>query len=168
MKTVIASRSRAVTLALTLAFVQAAAWPASAAPGNATGPSALALAAVVASYSSVLGSYDRRTMARLFGGHTANGFPPNRKISVTADSIMCRVSDVDLTARSCELVFKGGAKRSLAGRAANELYATLAVAGVMAEGAAGSLIESITKLDCTIDPTMVNQKNGGGADCTWQ
>jgi len=168
MNTIIASRSRVVALAVALAFGQAAAWPASAAPGNATGPSALALAAVVASHSSVLGSYDKRTMARLFSGRSANGFPPNRKISVTADSVMCRVSDVDLTARSCELMFKGGGKRSLAGREANELYATLAVAGVMAEGAAGSLIESITMLDCTIDPTMVNQKNGGGADCTWQ
>jgi hypothetical protein len=168
MKAIIASRSRVVARALTLAFVQAAAWPASAAPGSTGGPSALALAAVVASYSSVLGSYDKRTMARLFGGHSVNGFPPNRKISVTADSIMCRVSDVDLTARSCELVFKGGKKRSLAGREANELYATMAVAGVMTEGAAGSIFESITKLDCTIDPNMINQKDGGGADCTWQ
>ena len=106
-------------------------------------------------------------MARLFGGHSAISFPPNRKISVTADSVMCRVSDVDLTARSCELVFKGG-KRSLAGREANELYATMAVAGVMTEGAAGSMFESITKLDCTIDPNMIKQQDGGGADCTWQ
>jgi hypothetical protein len=90
MKAVIASRSRVLALALTLAFGQAGAWPASAAPGNTGGPSALALAGVVASHSSVLGSYGRRAMARLFSGHSAISFPPNRKISVTADSVMCR------------------------------------------------------------------------------
>jgi hypothetical protein len=166
MKTVIASRSRVGALAVALAFGQAGAWPASAAPGSTGGPSALALAAVVAPYSSVLRSYDKRVLARLFGGHSVNGFPPDRKISVTADSVMCRVSDVDLTARSCELMFKGDKKRSLEGREAKELYATLSVAGVMTEGAAGSIVESITMLACTIDPNMVNQKDGGGADCT--
>jgi hypothetical protein len=43
---------------------------ASAAPGNASGPAALALAGVVASHSSVLASFDRRAMARLFGGNS--------------------------------------------------------------------------------------------------
>jgi hypothetical protein len=167
MKTVITSRARALALAVALAFGQAGASPASAAPGSTGGPSSLALAALVASYSSVLGSYDKRVLARLFDGHSVN-FPPNRKISVTADSIMCRVSDIDLTARSCELVFKGGKKRSLAGRETNELYATMAAAGVMSEGAAGSIFESITMLGCTIDPNMINQKDGSGADCTWQ
>ena len=42
---------------------------ASAASGNASGPAALALAGVVASHSLVLASYDRRAMARLFGGN---------------------------------------------------------------------------------------------------
>ena len=168
MKAVIASRARVVAFAVALAFGQAATSPASAAPGSTSGPSALALAAVMAVHSPLLSSYDKRVMARLFGGRRANGFPANQKISVTADSVKCRVSDVDLTERSCELMFKGGKKRNLEGREANELYATLSVAGVMTEGAAGSIFESITMLDCTIDPNMINQKSGGGADCTWQ
>jgi hypothetical protein len=162
----ICTRPAALVL-LALGLTQwVAVWPASAAAGNASGPSALALAAVVASHSSVLGSYGRRVMRGLFGGHSVS-FPPNRKISVTADSIKCRVSDVDLAARSCELDFKGG-KRNLTGREANELFATVAVAGVMSEGAAGSIFEAVTKLACTIDPNVLKQKDGGGADCTFE
>ena len=88
---------------------------------------------------------------------------PNRKISVKADSAVCRVSDVDVTARSCELVF-GAAKRSFKGQLANEVFATLAAAGVASEGAAGSIIESVKKLVCTLDPKEIKQKAGGGAD----
>src|SRR5260370_23569903 len=74
---------------------------ASARSGNASGPAALALAGVVASHSSVLGSFDRRAMARLFGGNSAISFPPNRKNSVTADSLVCQASNVDITLRTC-------------------------------------------------------------------
>jgi hypothetical protein len=44
----------------------------------------------------------------------------------------------------------------------------MAVAGVPAEGAAGSSIETISKLRCTIDPNEIMQKAGGGADCTFE
>jgi hypothetical protein len=140
---------------------------ASAASGNASGPAALALAAVVAAHSSVLASFERRAMARLFGGNSSISFPPNRKISVTADSVACRTSNVDITSRTCELAF-GAGKRVLKGREANELFATLAVAGVASEGAAGSIIESVTKLACTIDPNEIRRKEGGGAQCAFE
>jgi hypothetical protein len=140
---------------------------ASAASGSASGPAALALAGVVAAHSSVLGSFDRRAMARLFAGNSAISFPPNRKISVSADSIVCRASNVDITSRTCELAF-GAGKRLLKGREANELFATLAAAGVAPEGAAGSIIESVAKLACTIDPNEIRQKAGGGAQCVFE
>jgi voltage-gated potassium channel Kch len=140
---------------------------ASAASGSTSGPAALALAGVVAAHSSVLGSFDRRAMARLFAGNSAIRFPPNRKISVSADSIVCRASNVDITSRSCDLAF-GAGKRLLKGREANELFATLAAAGVTSEGAAGSIIEGVTKLTCTIDPTEIGQKAGGGAQCAFE
>jgi|ERR1700678_466615 hypothetical protein len=139
---------------------------AQAASGSANGPAALALAGVVAAHSPVLGSYGRRTVAQLFDGHSGVSFPPNRKISVEADSVLCRASDVDITSPSCELTF-GAGKRSLKGREANELYATLAAAGVASEGAAGSIVESVTKLVCTLDPGEIKQKAGGGADCSF-
>jgi hypothetical protein len=74
--------------------------------------------------------------------------------------VLCRVSNVDITSRSCELSF-GARKRMLTGREANEIGATAAAAGIPSEGAAGSSIESISKLRCTIDPNEIMQKAGG-------
>ena len=143
----------------------AAASSGAAASATASGPSALALAAVVASHGSLLGPFDKRAMMRLFDGKGVI-IPRVNKITVAADSIVCKMSDVDITARSCDLVFKSH-KHTLTGRDANEVYGTLAIAGVASEGAAGSIIESITKLECTIDPMVIKQKAGGGADCTF-
>jgi hypothetical protein len=47
--------------------------------------------------------------------------------------VVCRVSNVDITSRSCELSF-GARKRTLTGREANEVGATAAAAGVPSEG----------------------------------
>ena len=137
--------------ALALAIGQTAAF---AAPGSATGPTGLALAAVIAQHSPAVRAFDKRVIARLFRGNTRFGFTPNTKISVDADSVVCRVSNVDITSRSCELTFGAGA--------------TAAAAGVPSEGAAGSSIESISKLRCTIDPNEIMQKAGGGANCSFE
>jgi hypothetical protein len=153
-----------LVLAMSLALGQAAATIAAAQAASATGPSALALAAVIAEHSTVLRLSDRRAVRRLFDGHSNIGFPRNRKISVKANSVSCRASDVDITARSCELVFAHG-KRRLTGRQANEVFATLAAAGVASEGAAGSINEAVKNLDCTLDPKEIKQKAGGGAEC---
>ena len=149
-----------------LLLICAAASNASAAPVTLTGPTALALAAVVAQHSS-LPAYDKRMMARLFGGGNAFFLSAKTRFSVAADNIVCRTSNVDIAARSCELTFKV-IKKSLKGRDANELYATAATAGVVAEGAAGSNIESLAKLSCTINPKEIQQKAGGGAQCSFE
>jgi len=138
-----------------------------ASPGSATGPTALALAAVIAPHSPSVRAFDKRVIARLFRGNTSFGFTPNKKISVDANSVVCRVSNVDITSRSCELSF-GSRKRTLTGREANEVGATMGAAGVSSQGAAGSSIESVTKLRCTIDPNEIMQKAGGGANCTFE
>ena len=116
--------------ALTLFLFPAAA---SAAPATVTGPTALALAAVVAQHSS-LPAYDKRVMARLLAGDSIFFIAAKTKVSVTADTIECRTSNVDITARSCELTFKTS-KKTVKGREANELYATAATAGVAARKA---------------------------------
>src|SRR5215468_77349 len=139
---------------------------ASAAPSSASGPAALALAAVIAQHSPAMRAFDRRVIARLFRGNTRFGFTPNTKISVDADSVVCRVSNVDITSRSCELKF-GSRKRTLTGREANEVGATAAAAGIPSQGAAGSSIESVSNLRCTIDPNEIMQKAGGGAQCNF-
>jgi hypothetical protein len=140
---------------------------ASAAPLSAGGPTALAVAAVLAPYSPLLSAYEKRFIAGLFDGNAKAGFPGKKKLTVTAETVTCRVSNVAIAERSCELTFKKG-KRSLKGREANEVFATLASAGVIAEGAAGSMIESVTKLSCTLDPAVIKDNSGGGADCSME
>jgi hypothetical protein len=134
---------------------------------TATGPTALALAAVIAQHSPVVRAFDKRIIARLFGGRTNFGFTPNKTISVTADSVVCRTSNVDITARTCDLTF-GDRKRALTGREANEVSVTALTAGASPEGAAGSIVESISKLECTIDPNEIMKKAGGGAECKFE
>jgi len=123
---------------------------ASAAPGTATGPTA------IAQHSPAVRAFDKRVIARLFRGNTS----PNTKICVDADSAVCRVTDVDITSRSCDLSF-GSRKRTLTGHEANELP------GAPSQGAAGSSTESASKLRCTIDPNEIMRKTGGGATCTF-
>ena len=114
--------------------------PAAAAPMTVNGPGALALAAVVAPRSPMLGAQDRAILMRLFGGHTNFRYPADRTILVSADKIDCRVSNVDIIDRSCELTF-GSKSRTIRGRDANELLATLAMVGVPPDGAAGTIHE---------------------------
>jgi hypothetical protein len=131
---------------------------------TAAGTNALALASLVAVASPLLSRQEKQVMARLFGGRSNFTFPPNTKIFVKADSIVCRASNVDITSRSCKLTF-GSASANLTGREAHELHATIAEADVPSEGAAGSVFESLSHLECTIDLREIAQRAGGGADC---
>jgi hypothetical protein len=152
-----------VFLFLAMESSMPAAWAAS---GNATGPTAMALGGVVASYSPLLSPSDRNAVAQLFDGKIID-FPADRKISITSESVNCRMSNVDIISRTCNLAF-GAQKPSLSGRQASELFATLVAAGVPSEGAAGTIYETITKLDCTIDPNKIRKKDGGGAQCVFE
>lgn len=133
-----------------------------AASATATGPGALALAAVVAPHTPLI-IYQRRRIARLFDGKITFN---DAKVAVAANSIVCRVSTVDVTQRSCDLTFRTN-KRTVRGREANEIYATIAAAGVAAEDAAGSSVQSVSNLVCNIDPSEIRRKAGGGAECTF-
>jgi len=139
---------------------------ASAAPATLTGPTALAVAAVVAQYSSLLNPGERKVIAGLFDGNGRISYP-KKKLSVSADIVTCRISNVAIAERSCDISFSKG-KHSLKGREANEVYATLASAGVTAQGAAGSMIESLSKLSCSLDLDVIRQNAGGGAECSWE
>jgi hypothetical protein len=130
------------------------------------GSGALALAALVGERSPLLAPHQKRALARLLDGHSRVGYPPVGMISVKADTIICRASNVDITSRSCKLTF-GARSVTLTGRQAHELYATIAEAGVPLDGATGSVFESLSRLVCTIDPQVIAQKAGGGADCTF-
>ena len=150
---------------LVVSLLTANASTASAASATASGPAALALAGVVPLYSPLLTADEREAVSAFFVGQT--GVRYARKISVTADKIVCRVSNVDITARSCELTFRG-TKQTVTGRRASEIFATEVVAGGPSDGAAGSVFESLSKLTCTIDPAEIKQKAGGGANCAFE
>jgi len=150
-------------------FVIAGQQAALAGPVTASGPTALALA--VAQHSPLVRAYDNRVIARLFRGNTNFGFTPNTKISVVADSIVCTTSNVDITMHSCKLTFSARNRTwepSLIGFQANEIGATALAAGATSEGAAGSISENLSKLECTIDPNEIMRKAGGGAECTFE
>jgi hypothetical protein len=154
---------RLVILAVSLLVTGASA--AHAGPATASGPNAVALAGVVALYSPLLSGDERETAAALFVGEKDVRYA--KKITITADKIVCRVSNVDITARSCELTFNGKTQ-SITGRRASEIFATEAMAGVPSDGAAGSVFESLSKLNCTLDPKAIKQKDGSGASCTFE
>lgn len=151
--------------AISAASLVLSATTAHAAPATITGPNALALAGVVALYSPLLSGEERETAAALFVGE--KDIPYAKKITIIADKIVCRVSNVDLTARSCELTFRGK-KQTIGGRRASEVFATEALAGVPGDGAAGSVFESLSNLNCTLDPKAIKQKDGSGASCTFE
>jgi hypothetical protein len=148
-------------------FLAIALWLAglpSAFAGSATGSVALALAGVAA-HSPKLSPAEKKTVAAFFDGKT--DVPYTARIKVTADTIVCRTGNVDITARSCDVTF-AGETISFRGREANELYATEAMAGVPSDGAAGSIFEGVTRLNCTLDPAAIKDKSGGGAECAYE
>ena len=150
-------------LAIATAIVALGLASQTASAGTASGGNALALASLTADNSSIVNNRDKRALRRLFNGRNVRS-PAGQKISVQADSIICKASNVDITSRSCELVF-GQEKASLSGRKAHELYATLLEAGIAPDGAAGSMFAGLSNLACDIDPNVIQQKAGGGADC---
>ena len=131
---------------------------------HTAGGSALALSALVSENSPSLSPNDKDTIVQLFGGNTSASYPAGRKITVSADKIVCRAGNFDITERSCELTF-GQNTITLAGRRAHELFATIAEVGVPSEGAAGTIFEGLSQLTCTIDPSEIKQRSGGGANC---
>jgi hypothetical protein len=131
--------------------------------GSIDGSSALALAALVAEHSPNVKAGDKLLLEKFLNGRV---YSYRKKINVAASGITCKASNVDITSHQCDLTF-GEKKLTTHGRKAHELYATLAEAGVPPDGAAGSIFEAVSNLDCTIDPAEVKQKAGGGAHCTF-
>jgi hypothetical protein len=139
-----------VVLGLTSLLVASSAALAGSVDGSAT----LALAALVAEHSPNVKAGDKLLLEKFLNGRV---YSYRKKITVAASSISCKASNVDITLHHCDLTF-GTKKIATNGRKAHELYALLAEAGVPPDGAAGSIFEAISNLDCTIDPTDVKQK----------
>lgn len=133
--------------------------------GAIDGNGALSLAALVAQSSPLVKPADKQTLLKLLNAQKYGG--GEGRVAVAAHSLVCKVGDVDITLHACDLVFAGDKKVALSGRAAHELYATLAEIGVPSDGAAGTLIEGVSNLSCEIDPAGVKKQDGGGARCTY-
>lgn len=141
---------------------------ASAAPlAGTSGNVALPLAATIGIYEPNLSPGDKKALVDLLDANVDFYWPIGRKIAVQADAVICKVSNVDITARSCEIVF-GKKTIAVKGRSAHEIFATIAKAGVPSEGAAGSIYESVSHLNCVIDPRQIFDKAGAGADCKFK
>ena len=65
-------------------------------PAKVSGSTALALAGVIAPLSSVLSGAEKKAMAMLFAANS--DIPYKKPIVVTADRIVCRAGNVDITA----------------------------------------------------------------------
>jgi hypothetical protein len=133
---------------------------------DATGNGGLALVALVGEHSPALNAAEKYILSAYLDGRPKSDYPPGKKVVVRVDEATCRISDVDITAKSCDLKFGAGIA-SLNGRPAQELYATLIEVGVPPSGAAGSILESVKGLTCTIDPEAVRRESGGGANCAF-
>jgi hypothetical protein len=103
-------------------------------------------------------------MARLIDDNFDFSFPKDQNIVVQADAVVCRSSDVDIMSCSCELTF-GNKIATVKGRKAHELFAMIGLLGVPPDGAAGTIVEGLSHLKCTINPAEIRQMSGGGADC---
>src|SRR5262245_3487976 len=117
--------------------------------GSANGSGALALAALVAEQSPLVASAEKGIMARLLNGNLGFSLLAGRTISIRADRVVCRASNVDISSHSCALTF---ATRTVnvQGRRAHELFATIYQVGVAPDGGAGTVSEALSRLDCTI------------------
>jgi hypothetical protein len=153
---------RVIVVASAFMLFAIPAWAATSSAGNG----ALALSALVSEHSPTLNGFDKRTLAKLFGGNSNVSYPGGKTITVSADKIVCKTSDVDITIHSCDLTF-GTKQRTITGRKAHEMYATLIENGVPGDSAAGTLFESLSQLSCTIDPNVIDQRAGGGASCNF-
>jgi hypothetical protein len=158
-----ASRLLSIAIACGLAGSAFASDTGQTTPQDLSGSGALALAALVGE-SAPLPANEKAVLAAFLAGNTAVTPHAGKTITVTADSVTCRASNVDLTDHSCDLVF-GKTKASLTGRAAHELYATLVEVGVPSDGAAGTIYEGLSHLSCSVDPAEIASKDGGGAKC---
>ena len=155
-----------------LVIAAAAALPSASSAGEAAektaiGSTALVLASLVSEQSPLLSLDEKSVLGQMLRPNPNFSYLAERKISVAADSIVCRQSNVDIAARSCELTF-GEKKVLVKGRKAHELYATIGEVGVPPDGAAGTIYESLSHLACAIDSGEVKQKTGGGAECKFE
>jgi hypothetical protein len=150
---------------LILAAALLAAGGASAAPMTMSGNAALSFAALVGAYSPALGAAQKHVLYRFLGGQTAFA-SSGAAITFHVNEVHCQLGDVDLTRHSCRITY-GAHVTVLNGEEGANILANMALAGVMGDGAAGTIHYDITGVACTIKVAEVKSPDGGGASCTY-
>ena len=120
------TRSVAFGIALMLAGPAAAA--------EAMGNGALSLAALVGLRSPAQTAVEKYLLSAYLAGRPKADYSRGKKVVVRANEATCRISNVDITAKSCDLKF-GASSVSVLGGQAQALYATMIEVGVPPSGA---------------------------------
>jgi len=138
---------------------------ANAAPSTMGGNAALTVAALVGQSSPSLSAAQKHVLMKFLGGVT--NFPSsNAPIHLHVDAIHCQLGDVSLVEHKCQITY-GAATTSENGEEGAAILANLALAGVFADGAAGTIHYDATDINCTIDVAVVKTPSGGGVTCTY-
>jgi hypothetical protein len=129
------------------------------------GGAALSFAALIGKHAPTLSGMHKYILAKFLAGHT-QFLSSNAAFSFNATEVHCRYGDVDLTEHACTLTF-GSINVDLTGSESNNLLATMALAGVQGDGAAGTIHYDIKAITCTIKVGEIKSPDGGGAACTY-
>ena len=130
-----------------------------------TGGSALTFAALVGAYSPSLTHAQKHILYRFLSGQTGF-YSSNATITFHVDEVHCQAGNVDLTKHSCRITY-GSSVTALNGEEGANILANMAHAGVMGDGAAGTIHYDVTNVTCTIKVGEVKSPDGGGVSCSY-
>jgi hypothetical protein len=138
---------------------------AQAGPASMAGEPALAFAAFVGAYSPSLNASQKLVLHRFLGGQTSFN-SSNATITFSIDAVHCQRGDVELQEHRCQITY-GAQVTQLNGEEGAAILGTLAMGGVFADGAAGTIHYDMTAVTCTIKTAELKSPDGGGASCSY-
>lgn len=131
------------------------------------GAEALAVAALIGERSPSLSANDKTVLSHFLDGEMTFSTPSGTgTITVTAQSVTCRSSNIDLAMHSCQLNF-GSTTITEAGTRGEALWATMIAGGVPGNPGAGSIYFSMAPVTCTVNVTQIQSGTGAGVSCTY-
>jgi hypothetical protein len=133
--------------------------------GTMNGGPALSFAALVGQYSPTLTAARKHILNKFLSGQTSFS-SSNATFSFKITEVHCQLGDVDLTKHSCQITY-GAAVTTLKGEEGANILANMALAGVMGDGAAGTIHYDVKTVTCTIKVGEIKSPDGGGASCTF-
>ncbi len=130
-----------------------------------SGNAALSFAALVGHYSPALTIGQKHILLHFLAGQTSF-VSSNATITFHVDEVHCQLGDVDLTRHSCKITY-GSANTTLNGEEGAAILANMAQAGVMGDGAAGTIHFDAKNITCTLKVGEIKSPDGGGVSCSY-